>query len=398
MAKNIKEDILESAEYLFVTMGFDKATVLDIAKKAGVHEASVYSNFKNKRNILFQIYGKYFQKATQALKENFKGMREPGPKLRKAIWHYLDDMKNHPNHAKLLMMGLRETQEFYDSEYYQYVKEYAKLASDIIISGQKEGLFRQDIHFRLIRNLALGTCVFTVFHSIAYDLPYDPDEYSDHIYQLVLNAVREDISLQQGNEIKLGKDRAEFRKAQIIETATEAFSEKGYLGATISDIAKKAELADGTLYEYFDSKEDILLGISEVYLQNISSEGFLFSGLHGAEKKLRNLIWRWIWLLWSKKDFARVLTLELFRNLKFYSSPGYKHLGSFLEELQEVVKQGQKEGVFKENISIPIFLNMIIGTVDQSLVSHFLLHRPPAEIAESHNTVDSLIRAIKIRN
>jgi len=242
----------------------------------------------------------------------------------------------------------------------------------------------------------LGTCVFTVFHSVAQNLPYDPDEYSDLIYDLVFNAVKEGQPLEQGNEKKTGQERTKFRKAQIIETATNSFSDKGFLGATISDIAKNAKLADGTLYEYFDTKEDILLSISEIFLQNISSDGFPFSNVHGTEKKLRNLIWRWIWLLWSKKAFARVLTLELFRNLKFYSTPGYNQLRAFFEQIHEVVKQGQAESVFRKGVSVPIFLNMIIGTVDQSLVSHFLLSRPPAEITELHNTVDSLIRAIKI--
>ena len=280
MARNIKEDILESAEQLFATRGFEKATISDIAKEAGVHEASVYSNFKNKRKILFDIYVSYFMKATRALKEHFKGMREPGPKLRKAIWHYLDDLKNHPNHARLLMTGLRETREFYGSDYYKYVKEYSNIVSNIIMTGQAEGLFRKDCNFRLIRNMALGTCVFTGYYSIAHHIPYDPDEYSDLIYQLVLRANRGGLSPSQGDGIKSDKNRIELRRAKIIEKATEVFSNKGFLGATISDIAKNAQLADGTLYEYFDTKEKILLGVAETHLQDISYDAFIFHDLH----------------------------------------------------------------------------------------------------------------------
>jgi len=396
MVRNIKEDILESAEQLFATKGFEKATVLDIAKEAGVHEASVYSNFNNKRNILFNIYASYYKIATNVLKEHFKGMREPGPKLRKAIWHYLDDLKNHPNHARLLMLGIRETREFYDSDYYQDVKAYINIVSNIIMTGQEEGLFRKDCNFRLIRNMALGTCVFTGYYSIAHNIPYDPDEYSDLIYQLVLKANREGLSPNQGNGTKAEKNRAELRRTQIIEKATEVFSKKGFLGATISDIAKSAKLADGTLYEYFDTKEEILLSISETYMQEISYNAFIFNDLHAVEKELRELIWRWVGILWSKKDFACVLTLELFRNLKFYSSPGYKYIKFYTEQIQKVVEEGQKEGIFIEGVPFPIYLNMIIGTVDQYLISHFLVHRPLTEIPELNDIVDSLVRAIKI--
>ena len=398
MARNIKEDILESAEQLFATKGFEKATISDIAKEAGVHEASVYSNFKNKRKILFDIYVSYFMKATRALKEHFKGMREPGPKLRKAIWHYLDDLKNHPNHARLLMTGLRETREFYGSDYYKYVKEYSNIVSNIIMTGQAEGLFRKDCNFRLIRNMALGTCVFTGYYSIAHHIPYDPDEYSDLIYQLVLRANRGGLSPSQGDGIKSDKNRIELRRAKIIEKATEVFSNKGFLGATISDIAKNAQLADGTLYEYFDTKEKILLGVAETHLQDISYDAFIFHDLHRVEKALRELIWRWIGILWSRKDFASVLTLELFRNLKFYSSPGYQYIRSYLGQIKAVVEQGQKEGVFVENVPFPVYFNMVLGTIDQYLISHFLVHRPPTEIAELSDMVDSLVRAIKIED
>ncbi len=59
MAGNKKEVILKTAEYLFSTKGFEQTTVADIANEAGVHEASIYSYFNNKRTILFEINGKY---------------------------------------------------------------------------------------------------------------------------------------------------------------------------------------------------------------------------------------------------------------------------------------------------------------------------------------------------
>ena len=115
-----KKAVIKSAEFLFA----------DIAKESGIHAASIYSYFNNKRNILFAIYGKYLQNAVKSLNEHFQGMKEPGPKLRKAIWHYLADMKNSPNYARILMMAQRESPEFYSSEYVKYVKLYYRTAGD----------------------------------------------------------------------------------------------------------------------------------------------------------------------------------------------------------------------------------------------------------------------------
>ncbi|MBW2220815.1 MAG: TetR/AcrR family transcriptional regulator, partial [Deltaproteobacteria bacterium] len=122
-----KKAVIKSAEFLFATNGFNQTTVADIAKESGIHAASIYSYFNNKRNILFAIYGKYLQNAVKSLNEHFQGMKEPGPKLRKAIWHYLAEMKNSPNYARILMMAQRENPEFYSSEYVKYVKLYSGL-------------------------------------------------------------------------------------------------------------------------------------------------------------------------------------------------------------------------------------------------------------------------------
>jgi TetR/AcrR family fatty acid metabolism transcriptional regulator len=100
--------------------------------------------------------------------------------------------------------------------------------------------------------------------------------------------------------------------------------------------------------------------------------------------------------LWSKRDFARVLTLEIFRNMKFYSTPGYQCYQDYLEKIRQVVRKGQEEGIFVKDVSLTTYLHMITGTTDQYLISHFLLGRPMAEIPELNNIVDLLVRAVKV--
>src|SRR4051812_10683128 len=51
------------------------------------------------------------------------------------------------------------------------------------------------------------------------------------------------------------------RRAQILNAATRVFAEKGFHRATIRDVARAAGVADGTIYNYFGSKTDVLLGL-----------------------------------------------------------------------------------------------------------------------------------------
>src|SRR3954453_12024126 len=54
-----------------------------------------------------------------------------------------------------------------------------------------------------------------------------------------------------------------LRKAQILDAATTVFAQRGFHRTTIRDVAKAAGVADGTIYNYFDNKTALLLGIMD---------------------------------------------------------------------------------------------------------------------------------------
>lgn len=58
--------------------------------------------------------------------------------------------------------------------------------------------------------------------------------------------------------------RAAARKSQIINAAARLFSEKGFHRTTTRDIAEAADVSEGTLYNYFESKDDLLLDIMDM--------------------------------------------------------------------------------------------------------------------------------------
>jgi TetR/AcrR family fatty acid metabolism transcriptional regulator len=53
----------------------------------------------------------------------------------------------------------------------------------------------------------------------------------------------------------------EARRNQILDAATEMFAEQGFHQSTTKDIARRAGIAEGTIYNYFESKDDLLIGM-----------------------------------------------------------------------------------------------------------------------------------------
>jgi len=70
--------------------------------------------------------------------------------------------------------------------------------------------------------------------------------------------------------------RGTTKRERILRAAIEVFAQNGYFNAKVSEIAKSAGVADGTIYLYFDGKEDLLVTIfrehTRNYLQSLERE------------------------------------------------------------------------------------------------------------------------------
>jgi AcrR family transcriptional regulator len=74
---------------------------------------------------------------------------------------------------------------------------------------------------------------------------------------------------------------AEARRTQLLDAAATVFAEKGFHRATTREIASVAGVSEGTIYNYFDSKEDLLIGIMACLAELESLDEELVEALHG---------------------------------------------------------------------------------------------------------------------
>src|SRR4026207_1645049 len=85
--------------------------------------------------------------------------------------------------------------------------------------------------------------------------------------------------------------RSGAKRDRILQAAERVFASKGFFGAKVSDIAEDAGVADGTIYLYFRSKDDLLISLFEEQMERVNSE--LLRAIEGAPRapeKLRSFI------------------------------------------------------------------------------------------------------------
>ncbi|MFD1362197.1 TetR/AcrR family transcriptional regulator [Lentibacillus salinarum] len=153
---------------------------------------------------------------------------------------------------------------------------------------------------------------------------------------------------------------------QIIEAAVEVIAENGYHASQVAKIAGKAGVADGTIYLYFKNKEDILVSVFEEKMgQFIEKIANAIRDKNNAVEKLYTLIEMHFRQLSEDHHLAVVTQLELRQSDKELRLKINHALKPYLAVIDDIIKEGIEEKVFRDNLNIPLVRQMIFGTMDE---------------------------------
>ena len=110
-----------------------------------------------------------------------------------------------------------------------------------------------------------------------------------------------------------------------MKAAELVFAQQGFTDTTIADIAKEAKVADATIYEYFQNKEDILFSIP-LETTKIAIDGMeaWLKYFHNPLEKLRAIISAYMDYIQNNPNYAAIAFLILKQNRKFMKTEGYK--------------------------------------------------------------------------
>lgn len=191
-------------------------------------------------------------------------------------------------------------------------------------------------------------------------------------------------------------DIKKARKDNIIDSALHVFAEKGYADATMTDIAKKAGVSTPALYEYFKTKEDLLFAIPEKFTaEPIKIAEYVAPYLRGAEAKIRALVQGYLTIYDENPLYASLVMLELKTNRRFLKTKAYGMVKKVAGGLLDVIKEGVKDGTFKEDTDAFLIRSMLLGTIEHLCIRKLLLGEPKNLPQYADPIVDTILHSIK---
>ena len=198
---------------------------------------------------------------------------------------------------------------------------------------------------------------------------------------------------------ELSQSRRTDKRNLITDAAVEVFAEKGFHQARISDIAQRAGIADGTIYLYFKNKEDLLLSIFEEKMdQLLTGLGETLEHVKGPVNRIRAFAKFHFDQVRTNRSAAEVLQIELRLSNKFLKEYRPEKLWAYLGVFGQIIREGQAQGIFREDIDPLISSWAFFGAMDELAMQWVLTRnqsRFPLE-ATSQQVAEIFIRGLLV--
>lgn len=163
------------------------------------------------------------------------------------------------------------------------------------------------------------------------------------------------------------------KREAILRAATKVFAGKGFFNSKVADIAKEAGIADGTVYLYFKSKDEILHSVFDRAMAEFIEEGKKeLAKLDRVEDKLRKIAELHLEKLGADRDMAIVFQVELRGSTKFMQEFSGGGFADYLEIIRATIAEGQKTGIFRKDLKPIIGAKILYGALDE-MVTNWIL-------------------------
>jgi TetR/AcrR family fatty acid metabolism transcriptional regulator len=181
------------------------------------------------------------------------------------------------------------------------------------------------------------------------------------------------------------REKMEAKERAILDAARIEFSERGFENAKMSAIAKRAEVAEGTVYLYYRNKKELLDAVVAQFWQVLTQGARKATLAHNdtiaklkalAEFHLRELV----------KGFDFVGFTVRTRETGTLDSPSLNPIRGYVAVFDELFRQGVDRGVFQETAPLWVIRDLFYGTLEYSSRTLHLHKTREAQAVTQHIT------------
>ena len=188
------------------------------------------------------------------------------------------------------------------------------------------------------------------------------------------------------------------KREAILRAATDVFAARGFFNAQVADVARAAGVAAGTVYLYFRGKDDLLVSIFERTMREAIADGrACVAPLDDPIEQLRAIGRVHLDRMGRDRSLAVVFQVELRQSTKFMERFSSTLLRDYLGLIREAIADGQRAGLFRDDIKPTAAAKMLFGALDEMATNWILSRRRYLLEADADLVVDLFVNGARGR-
>ncbi len=182
----------------------------------------------------------------------------------------------------------------------------------------------------------------------------------------------------------------------ILDAAVKTIAQTGYHRSRVTDIAREAGVADGTVYLYFKNKEDILISLFQSLMVRFVKD--LWSELthcRNADEKIKAIITYHLTTLANNPDQAKVTQIELRQIDQAINEGISKPLKKYFDLIEEVIIEGKEQGLYRQDLDTRTARKVLFGGIDEVVTCWVMSNKHYDLTALSEPVFDLLVKGLR---
>ena len=182
------------------------------------------------------------------------------------------------------------------------------------------------------------------------------------------------------------------KRDAILRAAIDVFAGRGFFNAQVADVARAAGVAAGTVYLYFESKDDLLVSIFERTMRDAIADGrAAVAPVRDPVEQLRTVARVHLDRMGRDRSLAIVFQVELRQSTKFMERLSSTLLREYLGIIRTIIVEGQKSGAFRKDLNATLAAKLFFGGLDEMATNWILSRRKYALASEADAIVDLFV-------
>jgi TetR/AcrR family fatty acid metabolism transcriptional regulator len=163
------------------------------------------------------------------------------------------------------------------------------------------------------------------------------------------------------------------KRAAILDAALKTFVKRGYPETKVAEIAAGAGVAEGTLYNYFQSKEDLLLALfDEKWGEIIDAIKGRISRLDDPNDKLKAIFSTVVRMFKKNRQLAELFMIDVKQSSIFLTNYTISRIVEFLDLIEKILEEGKRKGIYRRDLNTRVAKMVIFGAAQGILLSWVL--------------------------